>query len=270
VLVAGGSDLMPRIKRRLVKPKLLVDLSSLHELDYVTRKDNRIAIGALTTVSELAQSSVLSDRYEAFRQVAARYGGPAIRNLATIGGNVVAAASSEDLIPVLLTLNAQVTTKSANAQRTMPVREFIVGKRKTALAPEELLTEVSFPELSDSSWCTFEKVGRRNSLIIALVSVALYLDLDSRTRKISEIRVALNRVRGKIPERATTVENTLRGMILNDDTIKDGLRVLGSELSLTADYRASAEYRVEAAKACFEKAIRHCAERIAAQRGNHV
>ena len=270
VLIAGGSDLMPRIKRRLVRPKLLVDLSALHELDYVRRTGNRIAIGALATISELAESPILSDRYEAFRRVAARYGGPAIRNIATVGGNVAAAASSEDLIPVFLALDADVRTRSADMERLMPLREFIVGKRRTVLAPEELIIEVAFPELNVSSWCTFEKVGRRNSLIIALVSIAVCLELDPKIGKIIRIRVALNRIRGKTPERAVNVEKGLTGRVLSEDAIAEGVRLLGDELRLTSDYRASAVYRAEAVKVCFERAVRRCAEGIAGQRGIYV
>lgn len=269
VLISGGSDLMPRIKRRLIKPKLLVDLSSLHELDYIRQEENRVKIGSLNTISKLAESALLSDRYEAFKQVAARFGGPAIRNVATVGGNVAAAASSEDLIPVLLALDADVKTISAKRQHTTPLREFIVGKRRTALSPAELIAEISFQELNESSWCAFEKVGRRNSLIIALVSVAVCLQLDPENLRLSQIRVALNRVKGKIPERALRVENTLRGRILSQSTITEGLQTLEDELSLTSDYRASAEYRVEAAKTCLERAIKSCVEGIIHQGNSH-
>ena len=213
---------------------------------------------------------MLSERYEAFRRVAGRYGGPAIRNIATVGGNIAAAVSSEDLIPVLLALDADVKMRSTNMERVMPLQEFIVGKRKTALKPEELITEISFPELEASSWCTFEKVGRRNSLIIALVSIAVCLKLDLNTRRITQIRVALNRIKGKTPERAVTVERGLTGRRLNEDTIAEGIRLLADELRLTSDYRASAAYRAEAVKACFERAMKRCAEGIAGERGNHV
>ena len=270
VLIAGGSDLIPRIKRRLVRPNLLIDISPLHELHYIKRKDNSIQIGALTTISELTESPILSDRYEAFRRVAARYGAPAIQNTATIGGNIAAAASSEDLIPVLLALDADVKMRSARMERVLPIREFIIGKRRTALEPEELITEVSFPELDICSWCTFEKVGRRNSLIIALVSIAVCLQMDKKLEKINQIRVALNRVRGKTPERALKVENDLTGRTMNQDTIAEGVRLLADELRLTSDYRASAAYRAKAVEACFEKAIKRCAEEIAGQRGSHV
>lgn len=262
VFVAGGSDLMPRIKRRLVKPKLLVDLSSLRELDYVKQEDGCIRIGALATISELSESTVLSRQYEAFRQVAARYGGPAIRNIATIGGNVAAAASSEDLIPVLLALDATIHTTSARGTQARPLREFLVGKRRTSLSPDELITEISFRALNGNSWCTFEKVGRRNSLIIALVSLAVCMEIESDIMKVNDIRVAFNRFRGRIPERAIGLETALRGRSLNEETIAEGVRVLDSELALTSDYRASSEYRVEAAKACLRKAVVHCAEQI--------
>jgi carbon-monoxide dehydrogenase medium subunit len=152
----------------------------------------------------------------------------------------------------------------------MPLREFIVGKRRTALEPEELITEVSFPELNASSWCTFEKVGRRNSLIIALVSIAVCLELDPKVGGIKQIRVALNRIRGKTPERAASIEERLTGRVLSEDTIAEGVRLLADELRLTSDYRASAAYRAEAVKACFERAINRCAEGIARQRDTHV
>lgn len=270
VLVGGGTDLLPRIKRRLLKPKLLVDLSSLHELDYVRRSDGRIKIGALTTISELAESPVLSGRLEAFSRVAARFGGPAIRNIATVGGNIAAAASSEDLITVLLALDADVRTRSAYRERVTHLREFIVGKRRTVLEPEELITEISFPELDVCSWCTFEKVGRRNSLVIALVSLSVCIKLDPSNRTINWIRVALNRIKGKTPERAVSVEKGLTGKILDEARIAEGVRLLGDELRLTSDYRASAAYRSDAARACFETAIGRCVEGITGRSGNDV
>jgi len=266
VLIAGGSDLMPRIKRQLIKPAVLVDLSPIRELHYIKRDGDQIRVGALSTISELAASSILSGKYEAFRQVEMQYGGPAIRNIATIGGNVASAASSEDLIPVLLSLDATVAMKSVKGERSLPVKDFLVGKRKTILSHEELITEISFRELNSTSWCTFEKVGRRKSLIIALVSLAVCLDLDPESHKVNQIRVALNRVKEKIPQRVQEVEMFLAGKVLNDDTIVQSLKVLEDALSLTADYRASAEYRVEAAKACLESAIKHCVKMMASKR----
>lgn len=261
-MIAGGTDLVPRIERGLVRPKLLVDISGLRGLRYIESQEDEIKLGALTTISDLAESSVLAAHHEVFRQVSYKFGAPPIRNVGTVGGNVAAASSSEDLIPVFLALDAKVQLSSINGRRSLPLQEFLLGKRKVDLRQGELISEISFRKMTESSCCSFEKVGRRNSLVIALVSSAVHLDLDSEEMRINQIRAAFNRVRGKIPERAHLMEETLRGKELNDETVNEGLRVLESELMLTTDYRASADYRKRAAKICFEKALTYCATKI--------
>jgi len=261
-VVAGGTDLIPRIQRRIARPKLLVDMSGLHELRYIESQGDEIKLGALTTISDLAESSALAGRYEVFRQVSYKFGAPPIRNVGTVGGNVAAASSSEDLIPVFLALDANVQLASINGKRTLPLEKFLLGKRRVDFRQGELISEISFRKMAESSWCSFEKVGRRNSLIIALVSCAVHLDLDPKQMTINQIRAAFNRMRGKIPERTHLTEETLRGKQLNDETVNEGLRVLESELMLTTDYRASADYRKRAAKICFERALTRCAAKI--------
>ena len=93
-LIANGSDLINRIQRRQVDPKVLADLSGLAEFNYVREDGGMIRIGALTTISDLVSSPIIDSRHEVFREVAEKFGGPSIRNVATIGGNVCAASSS--------------------------------------------------------------------------------------------------------------------------------------------------------------------------------
>jgi CO/xanthine dehydrogenase FAD-binding subunit len=261
-VIAGGTDLIPRIERRIVSPKLLVDISGLHELRYVDSRGDEIRIGAMTTISDLSESSALATCLEVFRQVSYRFGAPPIRNAATVGGSVAASSSSEDLIPVFLALDASVQLTSINGKRSLPLHKFLLGKRNVDLKPGELITEIAFRKMAKHSWCSFEKVGRRSSLIIALVSAAVFLELDPKQMTITQIRAAFNRVRGKIPERAPLTEEFLRGRQLNDGTVDKGLRILESELMLTTDYRASADYRTRAAKICFERALVHCRDKI--------
>lgn len=123
-LIANGSDLINRIQRRQVGPKVLVDLSGLSEFNYVRKDGDAVRIGAMTTISDLVASSVIDSRHEVFRDVAAKFGGPSIRNVATIGGNICAASSSEDLLPVLLVLDAQVKLKSKTGERVSPTGRF--------------------------------------------------------------------------------------------------------------------------------------------------
>jgi len=261
-LIANGSDLINRIQRRQCTPSALVDLSGLSELSYVRNENGIIRIGALTTVSEIVESPLIDSRLDVFREVAAKFGGPSICNVATIGGNICAASSSEDLIPVMLVLDAQVRLKSKDGERVLPLGEFLKGKRLTELRSNEILIETAFCQLDENSTCAFEKVGMRNSLIIAFVNSAVYLKLDRSMRRIDDIRIAFNRVAGKIPGRAKRTEEELRGTLLGPETIQAALSMLRRELQPTSDFRVSAEYRMDVACVLFKRALDRCVRRL--------
>jgi len=260
--IAGGTDLLSRINRKQVSAKNLVDLSGLSELRYIKRENGTIKIGALTTIADLEGQQENSAWGELLYDVAKKFGSPNIRTVATVGGNICAASSSEDLIPVFLTLDAKVRTIRKAGPREMSLQEFLVAKRKTDLGPDEILAEVSFSEPNALAACAFEKLGMRNTLIISVVSVAAFLEGDQNRSKIERARIALNRLRGKIPERAQRVEKEIRGQKLDAHTIKTAGELLEKELALTSDYRASAEYRCEAAKVLLRRALVQCQERI--------
>ena len=260
--MAGATDLLPRIKRKQVLAKDLVDISGLQELRYIRREAGTVRIGALTTIADLEAEKDDSPWGRLLSDVVGRFGSPNIRSMATVGGNICAASSSEDLIPVFLVLDAKVKTIRKSGIREIPLKEFLVAKRKTALYDDEVLAEVSFPEPSARAACSFQKLGMRNILIIALVSVATFLEMDDSRSKIKCARVALNRVKGKIPQRVESVEKELLGQKLDERTIKSAVERLGEELALTSDYRASAEYRCEAAEVLLGRALADCQQRI--------
>lgn len=260
-LIANGTDLINRIQRKQVRAKLLADISGLRTLSYVRKESGMIKIGALTTISELISSPIISARYDFFREVAAKFGGPSIINMATVGGNICSASSSEDLLPVLLVLNAEVKLRSAHEDRIMPIEEFVTGKRTTALKPNEMVVETMFPELEPNSTCSFDKIGMRNSLIIAFVNVAVYLRMAG-TGHVEDVRVAFNRVAGKIPQRARETEQRLRANRLTQESIEEASQTLKEELKLTSDFRASEEYRMDVANSLFGRVLNRCAEKL--------
>jgi CO/xanthine dehydrogenase FAD-binding subunit len=265
-LIANGSDLINRIQRRQLEARVLVDLSGLREFNYVRRESNTIRVGALTTISDLITSPVIDSRHGVFREVAAKFGGPSITNVATVGGNICAASSSEDLLPVLLVLDAQVRLRSKHGERVVRLEDFLRGKRATDLKPNEILVETIFQEIDAHSACAFEKIGMRNSLIIAFVNSAIYLRLDEVPRRVDEIRVALNRVAGKVPERAKRTEEKLRGQILSGEVIKGAVSALRNELKLSSDFRVSEGYRTEVACTLFGRALGRCVERLSGEK----
>jgi CO/xanthine dehydrogenase FAD-binding subunit len=265
-LLANGSDLINRIQRRQLDAKVLVDLSGLKEFNYVKRDRDVIRVGALTTISDLIASPIIDSRHEIFREVAEKFGGPSITNVATVGGNICAASSSEDLLPVLLVLDAQVRLRSKHGDRVMRLENFLKGKRQIELKPNEILVETMFQAIDDESACAFEKVGMRNSLIIAFVNSAVYLKLDKNTKRVQNIRIAFNRVTGKMPGRAKQTEDGLREKLLSEETVRDAVSTLKAEVKLSSDFRVSAEYRSDVAAAMFERVLSRCAESLLGER----
>jgi CO/xanthine dehydrogenase FAD-binding subunit len=261
-LIANGSDLINRMQRKQVNPRILVDLSALSEFNYIKAEKGTIRIGALTTIQDLTSSPVLDRRYDVFREVASKFGGPSIVNVATVGGNICAASSSEDMIPVLLVLDARVRVKSIKGERLIGLEDFLIGKRQTAILPNEILVETIFEELDDESACAFEKIGMRNSLIIAFLNCSVYMKLDQESKRIREIKIAMNRVSGKIPSRAKKTEYMLRGKLLAAQQVESAITSLRSELQLSSDFRVSKEYRHEVAPVLFKRALIKCSERL--------
>ena len=261
-LIANGTDLINRIQRRQVETRVLVDISGLSEFNYVRDDNGKIRIGALTTIQDLISSPVLGHHYDVFRDVASKFGGPPIVNMATVGGNICAASSSEDLIPVLLVLGAKVTLRSKKGERVIGLDDFLTDKRQTALLPNEILIETMFDELDDQSACAFEKIGMRNSLIIAFLNCSVCLKLSKESKHIEEIKIAMNRVSGKIPNRATKTEDELRGNPLTKEHVENAITVLKSELQLTSDFRASKEYRQNVGPVLFKRTLIKCSERL--------
>jgi len=196
------------------------------------------------------------------KNVAEKFGSPNIRSVATVGGNVCSAASSEDLIPVFLTLDAKVKTIRKSEARETALQDFLLAKRKTALEAGEILAEVNFQEPSSLAACSFQKFGMRNTLIIAVVSLAAFLETEASHSKIASARIALNRLKGKIPERAESVEKELLDQKLDDRTIQAAAEVLGKEQQLTSDFRASADYRSEAVKVLLRRSLVECRDAI--------
>jgi len=264
-LIANGTDLINRIQRRQVTAKVLVDLTGLNELKYVKKEEGMVKIGALTTVSELIASPVIDGRYEVFREVARKFGGPSIINMATIGGNICSASSSEDLLPVLLVLEADAKVRSSQGERTIAVEDFVKAKRTTAVKANEILVETRFPDLEPNSSCSFEKVGMRNSLIIAFVNCAVYLRFTPENKLIDEIRIAFNRVARKIPERAKKTEGVLKGKKLDEHLLTEAIATLRRELKLTSDFRASEEYRMEVACNMFKRTVSSCVRKLSGE-----
>ncbi len=237
--LAGGTDLVVSIRKGTESPNLLVYVGELPELRVLREKKEGLEVGAALTHAELLAHPA-TERFPILRSVLRTIGSPAIRAMGTLGGNIVTASPAGDSLVALYLLEARVRLVSEEGERELPIWEFIVGPRKTALRQGELVRSVFLPWLSGEPRSFFRKVGRRRALIIAIASLgALVWVRDGRVEK---ARLALGSVAPTVI-RPKEVEEALVGRPVSPEAWEDLVPLLSAATKPISDLRASAEYR---------------------------
>jgi carbon-monoxide dehydrogenase medium subunit len=239
-IIAGGTDLIPRMRARMVAPSLLVDLRLLG-LDGIEIVEEEIRIGTRTTHTDILESELLAEQCPALVEATKDIAGPPVRNRGTIGGNLVNASPAADLAPPLLIHDAKVILVKANVEREVPLAEFFTGPGQTVLAKDEILTEIRMALIPQNTASKFIKLGKRKAMAIAVVSAAARLTLDE-AGKIAQARIALGSV-APIPLRAIKAEGVLTGQVPSETLFAEAGQVASSEANPISDLRASGEYR---------------------------
>lgn len=240
-LLAGGMSLLPLMKLRLAVPAVLVDVGRLTDLSYVRDGGDHVAIGALTRHRDLETSDLLARECGVLRAVAAEVGDNQVRHRGTLGGSVAHGDPASDLPAVLLALDATFVAQGSGGERTFRAADFFTGFLETALAPDELLTEVRVPKSGPGGFA-YEKFNRR-AQDWAIVG-ALAATVDGATR------VTLVNM-GATPLRARGVEEALAG---GASPVEAAARATeGTEPS--ADVNATVEYREHLARVLTRRAL---------------
>jgi CO/xanthine dehydrogenase FAD-binding subunit len=252
VPVAGGTDFYPV---RVGRPNAdsVLDLTGLEELRGIDVGEAGVRIGATTTWAEIAAAS-LPEPMQALQQAAAVVGGVQVQNAGTIGGNLANASPAADGIPPLLALDASVELASTEGRRIVPLPEFLLGYRATALRPGELITSVAIPATALAGRSAFLKLGSRSHLVISIVMVAARLVVDG-TGRIETARVAVGAC-APTAERLASLESRITGSSPGDIVIEPADL---AQLQPIDDPRATAEYRREAARVLVRRALEACA-----------
>jgi carbon-monoxide dehydrogenase medium subunit len=248
-LLAGGTDLVPKINYYELKPGVLIFLGGLG-LDYVKESEGGLAIGATTPTARLANDAMVAERASALAEAARLSGSDAIRNSATIGGNLANASPAADLATPLLVMDAEVLMKSSDGERVLPLAQFFKGPGHTALKSQELVVEIRIPAFKGKT--VFRKLGRRKAMTLSVVNVAVRLEM--RGKKCSEARIALGSM-GPTPLRCQKAEAMLQGKELNGELIKACAAQAINEASPIDDQRATAWYRKQAGAALVAQAL---------------
>ena len=159
-LLAGGHSLLPLMKLRLASPSVLVDVGRLDDLRYIRDAGDHIAIGALTRHRELETSTLLAQAAPLLSHAAGHVGDPQVRHRGTLGGSLAHADPASDLPAVILAMGGTLVARGPAGERTIAASEFFTGFLESALAPDELLTEIRVPKLDAQGW-SFQKFNRR-------------------------------------------------------------------------------------------------------------
>lgn len=250
--IAGGTDVLVKLKRGDPGPSALISLRGLPELSRITVGDS-VRIGASVTIRELLEHRTLAKTIPMLHEAARGIGSTQIRSVATIGGNLCNASPCADLAPPLLVLDAQMEILGQAGERSVPLADFMVAPRVHCMTSDEVLTGVRFV-LPSSDWGGVFLKKKRVGMDLALVSMAAFIRLTSDGEVCQEARVAVGSA-APTPVRLTQLEAFLGGKPLTDGVIKEARRLASEGVSPISDVRASAHYRRHLAGVFAQRAL---------------
>ena len=240
-LLAGGHSLLPLMKLRLAAPSVLVDVGRLDDLRYINDAGDYIAIGALTRHRDLETSSLLASAAPLLAHAAGHVGDPQVRHRGTIGGSLAHADPASDLPAVALAMGATIVATGPNGTREIAASEFYTGFLESALAPDELLTEIRIPKLDTQGW-SFQKFNRR-AQDWAIVGVAT-------VRANGSTGVGLVNM-GSTPLLASAVMNAVN----SGANAADAAALAKDGTEAQSDINASSEYREHLARVLVRRSL---------------
>jgi carbon-monoxide dehydrogenase medium subunit len=262
-ILAGGTDLLVLVKEKVLSPKSLIDIGSVAELQGISWDPVKgLTILAGTKVAEIEASPLVAQHAPALAYAAAQLGSSQVRHMATMAGNVCHASPSAETPPVLLAHGAELTIGREGAERRLPLSEFFLSYRKTALQPGEYLKAFHLPPLPSRSAVVYRFKGLRRAMEIDMVNAGCCLEVAEDKNTVTAVRIALGAV-GPIPYRAVAAEKALAGQALGAAFFEEAGRLAAEEAKPIDDVRASAAYRKKMVAVLVKRAFAAAAEKIA-------
>jgi carbon-monoxide dehydrogenase medium subunit len=254
-IMAGGTDLILELERGVRKGiDTLIDVTRLPNLDRITiDEDEIIHLGPLVTHNHCVESRLIRARAYPLARAAWEVGAPQIRNRGTIAGNLITASPANDTITPLMVLGASVTLQSTRGTRTVALRDFYLGVRKTVMQPDEMMVDISFPAMAATARGTFIKLALRRAQAISIIDVAVMVDLEADLVKSASI--TLGAVAPTIIH-APEAEKYLAGRSLTDEVIDEAARLTMNTCKPIDDIRGSAAYRLEMVRVCTRRGLK--------------
>ncbi len=243
-LIAGGTDLVLEMRRgSRPEVEVLVDISRLGGLDRIEQdSEGTIHLGPLVTHGDVVASGLLWERALPLAQASLEVGAPPLQARSTVVGNLVTASPANDTISALTALDAWLTIRSRErGERRVGLDRFFTGNRRTVLSPDEMVTGIGFPALTDSQSGLFLKLGQRMAQAISVVHIAMVIERDP-DGVVTMARIALGKV-APVIVRASEAEGVLAGRKLDEETISAAATVSATGLDPQSGVRGTGEYR---------------------------
>jgi aerobic carbon-monoxide dehydrogenase medium subunit len=256
-ILAGGHSLLPIMKLRLAQPKLLVDIGRIGGLDGIKADGQRVVLGALATHDAVEQNALLKDRCPLLPETAAVIGDMQVRNRGTVGGSLAHADPAADYPATMLALEAEIAATGPKGQRTIKAGDFFVDMLTTALAPNEMITEVRVPALARGTGSAYQKHAHPASGY-AVVGVAAVVAVNGG--KCERVAIGITGVSGKA-YRAAAVEKALTGQPLDEATVAKAAAHAADGIEPQGDLYASGKFRAHLASVYTKRAVLLAASR---------
>jgi len=273
-ILAGGTDLLVKMKRRVMRPRLLLSLRRVAGLDAVATTDaGGVRIGAMTTMSALAMGSGLNSPHAhlshrnvigelspdplwtALVEGAASVGGPIIRNRATIGGNIVNARPCADTVPALIALGARLHLEACSGRRVVDIDGFLTGPGETLIRADEVLTTIELPPPGARfHGSCYLKATRRAAMEVTIAGCAARIDLEDDGRTVRTARLVFASV-APVPLRARGAEQAIEGRVADAGVVREAAALARGEARPIDDCRAPADFRAEMVEILARRAL---------------
>ena len=256
-ILAGGTDLIPRLRSNTLNVSALIDISHIDELRFIREDAERVYIGSRSSYADVLESPVLSQYAPVLVQASRLVGSPMARARGTIGGNIGNASPAGDSLPPLLVLDADAALVGPRGGRVLLLEELLTGPMKTALTPDEIIHHISFPKPPAIRGFGFEKLGPRQGMTISIATAAAAIEINNN--KISAARIALGAV-APTPIRCKAAEELLIGREPEEGAWKLAVEAALKKIAPIDDVRATADYRRKATGVLLKRALASASE----------
>ncbi len=241
MFMAGGTDLLVKMKRKFLVPKAIIDIKKITGLDEISYDDEKgLVIGPTATITAIENHPLIKEKYPAIAEAAHATANVQIRNMASISGNLCNAAPSAENAPVLMAMNARVTLTGSESTRTVPLDEFFLGPAKTVVKQGEMMTAINVPVPPKSSGTSYQHISARGKVDISAVGVGAMITMNGDICE--DARIFLGAV-APVPMMAVKAQDVLKGNKITDELLQTAGLEASKEATPITDMRATAEYR---------------------------